>query len=252
MGYCAWLFGWLCLPRSASFPAEGAKDYAEVCRAPMDRTYLGAMKPSPLCLLLSAALALTACQSKTSETTAAEAPAAMPVTLLTPGPWRGKLAMQEAVIPFLFEVKMENGQPVLYLINKGLDVEQRLRCPKITQAGDSVTVRMPAANAALVLRADGADKLKGAWVKYNAKPPFRLPLTAMNEKAYLTATDNSPSSPDTFAPISGTWRVTFKKETGQTYPAVGIFRADTSGWNYTGSFLTSTGNYRYLTQTKHI
>ena len=129
-------------------------------------------------LLLSAALGTAACQSQTTETKAVQASAATPVLLLTPGPWRGELTVQGQQIPFLFEVKTEAGQLVVYLVNKGLDGEQRLRCPKITQAGDSVTVRMPTADAALVLRAGGAERLKGVWAKYDVKEPFRVPLVA--------------------------------------------------------------------------
>lgn len=198
-------------------------------------------------LLLGAALGTAACHSNTADTAAAGGTSNTPVTLLKAGPWRGELAAQGQQIPFLFEVKTEAGKPVVYLINKGLDGEERLRCPEITQAGDSVTVRLHVFDAALVLRADGADKLKGTWVKYDAKAPYRVPLVAMTEKQFVAATAKEPSAPEEFTNFDGTWRVTFKDETGKTYPAVGIFKADTSGWKYTGTFLTSTGDYRYLT-----
>lgn len=203
--------------------------------------------PRLACCLPGLALAMAACQSKTAETAAAKDSAATAVTLLTPGPWRGELAMQEQTIPFLFEVKMEAGKPVLYLINKGLDGEQRLRCPKITQAGDSVTVRMPTADAALVLRADGPGKLKGAWVKYDGQEPYPVPVKAMNEKEYAMATTNEPLEPEHFDSFDGTWSVAFKDKTNKTYQAVGLFKSDTTNWKYTGAFLTSIEDYKYLT-----
>jgi thiol-disulfide isomerase/thioredoxin len=194
---------------------------------------------------LGAAL-LAGCNSPSSSGSAEKATVSA-ASLLTPGPWHGELATQGQTIPFLFEVKTEASQPVVYLINKGLNGEERLRCDVISAAGDSVTIRLHVFDAALVVHADGKDKLKGAWVKYDSKTPYRVPLVALNETAYKAATANDPSSPpDGFPSIKGTWRVTFKDEKGDTYPAVGIFQPDTSDWHYRGTFLTTTGDYRYL------
>jgi thiol-disulfide isomerase/thioredoxin len=46
------------------------------------------------------------------------------------------------------------------------------------------------------------------------------------------------------ASFDGTWSVTFKGDDGETYPAVGIFKQ--KGNDVSGTFLTSTGDYRYL------
>ena len=199
--------------------------------------------------LPAAALALLAAacnpKSATTETAAANNPA-VAAALLTPGAWHGELAAQGQQIPFLFEVKTEAGKPVVYLINKGLNGEERLRCDEITAAGDSAAIRLHVFDAALVVRAAGPGKLRGAWVKYD-KAGYRVPLVASNETVYKAATANDPiSPPDGFSSIKGTWRVTFKDETGKTYPSVGIFQPDTSDWHYRGTFLTTTGDYRYL------
>ena len=190
---------------------------------------------------------LAGCNSPSTSGITEKGANASAAALLTPGPWRGELATQGQKIPFLFEVKTEAGKPIVYLINKGLNGEERLRCDEIAAAGDSVTIRLHVFDAALVVRADGKDKLKGAWVKYDTKEPYRVPLTAVTEGVYKAqAANDPPSPPDGFPNIEGTWRVTFKDETGKSYPAVGIFKADTSGWNYNGTFLTTTGDYRYL------
>jgi thiol-disulfide isomerase/thioredoxin len=195
------------------------------------------MKVLPLALLGAGLLA--GCNSApTSGTTENSTTSA--ATLLTPGPWRGELAIQGQKLPFLFEVKTEAGKPVVYLINKGLNGEERLRCDEISAAGDSATIKLHVFDAALVVRADGKDKLKGAWVKYDAKTPYRVPLAA-------TAGEPPADIPikDT-AYLGGTWKATFKD--GQdTYPAVGVFQQQ-DGW-VTGTFLTSTGDYRYLSGT---
>ena len=191
--------------------------------------------------LLVAALGLLAAacgQNTTLETAAATTSA---VALLTPGPWRGELATQGQQIPFLFEVKTEAGQPVVYLINRGLNGEERLRCPEIAAAGDSVTIRLHVFDAALVVRGAGQGELRGTWVKYDAKEPYRVPLVATAGDELLF---KDKGAADKRVSFTGTWQTEFRDETGKTYPAVGIFKQISA--DVTGTFLTTTGDYRYL------
>ena len=124
------------------------------------------MKSTSAYLLATAALGLglAGCSSPSTPASETAAGGATVPPVLTPGPWRGALAAQGQEIPFLFEVKTEADKPVVYLINQGLNGEERLRCDDIKSAGDSTTIRLHAFDAALVVRADGAGKLKGSWV----------------------------------------------------------------------------------------
>jgi thiol-disulfide isomerase/thioredoxin len=191
-------------------------------------------------LLGSAALlasVLTACNSGGDKNaTASEGgTAATTSPVLTAGTWRGVLSAQGQEIPFLFDVAQDGGKPTVTLRNG----EERLKLDEITTAGDSTTIRLGVFDAALVVRADGTDKLKGAWVKYDAKEPYRVPFTASKgEQKLFPVSANKPYSFD------GTWNVTFKGDDGETYPAVGIFKQN--GNDVTGTFLTTTGDYRYL------
>ncbi|RZK38922.1 MAG: hypothetical protein EOO57_03700, partial [Hymenobacter sp.] len=134
-------------------------------------------------LALLGATLLAGCNSAPTTGTA-ETSGTSAAALLTPGSWRGELAMQGQKLPFLFEVKTEAGKPVVYLINKGLNGEERLRCDEISAAGDSTTIKLHVFDAALVVRADGKGKLQGAWVKYDAKTPYRVPLVAITDSEY--------------------------------------------------------------------
>jgi thiol-disulfide isomerase/thioredoxin len=202
------------------------------------------MKVIPL-VLLGAGL-LAGCHSGTT-TGATETGTTSAAALLTPGPWRGELAIQGQQLPFLFEVKTEGGKPVVYLINKGLNGEERLRCDEISAAGDSVTIRLHVFDAALVVHTNPArSNMAGVWVKYDAKTPYRVPLTierlptdaGLSNPYYGNRRENPAKL------FNGTWRTTFSDEDGKSYPAVGIFNEDPG--KLTGSFLTTTGDYRYL------
>ena len=198
------------------------------------------MKSTPAYLLATAALGLGlgACSSPSSSSETAGGGAAAPV--LTPGPWRGALATQGQEIPFLFEVKTEAEKPVVYLINQGLNGEERLRCDDIKSDGDSTTIRLHAFDAALVVRADGQGKLKGTWVKYDSKTPYRVPFTASAGAQELFPAAKSAEQTGNFG---GTWRATFG-EGEERYPATGVFTQ--TGNSLKGTFLTTTGDYRYL------
>ena len=162
---------------------------------------------------------------------------------LKPGPWHGVLKTAGGqLIPFQFEVSgADEGQPlVVTLLNEGLNGEERLRCDDIKQAGDSTTIRLHTFDAALVVRADGPDKMRGVWVKYDSKTPYRVPFTATRGEQPLFP-PGAAGKPGAFG---GTWRATFRDEKGVSYPAVGVFKQQ--GRRVRGTFLTSTGDYRYL------
>ena len=198
------------------------------------------MKLTPAYLLATAALGLGLAGCSSPSTSSSETAAGGAAPVLTPGPWRGALATQSQEIPFLFEVKTEAEKPVVYLINQGLNGEERLRCDDIKSAGDSTTIRLHAFDAALVVRADGQGKLKGTWVKYDSKTPYRVPFTASAGAQELFPVAKSAEQTGSFG---GTWRATFG-EGKESYPATGVFTQ--TGNSVKGTFLTTTGDYRYL------
>ncbi|MCC3152150.1 TlpA disulfide reductase family protein [Hymenobacter sp. BT770] len=203
----------------------------------MTTTSLRVLAAATAGLSLLASCDSSSSKKESTDTRAADASAASPAGL-APGHWDGWVRAQNKAIHFEFDVAVENGKPVVYLINKGLGGAERLRCDEITSAGDSTTIRLHVFDAALVMRPDGADKLAGTWVKYDAKTPYRVPVVALHgQRPMPVAQPNTPN-------YTGTWRATFTEADGNTYPAVGIFKQD--GGAITGTFLTTTGDYRYL------
>ncbi|MCC3160829.1 TlpA family protein disulfide reductase [Hymenobacter sp. 15J16-1T3B] len=194
-------------------------------------------------LLGSAALLttlLTACNSggDKNATASEDGPPRIAGSELSAGSWRGVLKAQGQEIPFLFDVNEEGGKPTVTLRNG----DERLKLDEITTAGDSTTIRLGVFDAALVVYAHGPN-LEGAWVKYDAKEPYRLRFDARSGNVHriFGAVGEGGMATQSF---EGTWNVTFKGDDGETYPAVGVFHQE--GTDVTGTFLTSTGDYRYL------
>ncbi|AYA36949.1 TlpA family protein disulfide reductase [Hymenobacter oligotrophus] len=192
-------------------------------------------------LLGSAALlasVLTACNSGSDKTAADSVEKTSAASPLKTGPWRGTLKTQGQEIPFLFEVAEEGGKQVAYLINKGINGEERLKLDEISTAGDSTSIKLHVFDAALVVRPAGEGKLIGTWVKYDAPEPYRVPFEATQSNQLFGDAQGQAQN------FAGTWATTFKDDEGNTTPAVGIFKQN--GSEVTGTFLTTTGDYRYL------
>ena len=188
------------------------------------------------------ALAAVACQSNstTSENQAAsDAAGSNAATALSAGTWRGILSAQGQEIPFLFDVAQDGGKPTVTLRNG----EERLKLDEISTAGDSTTIRLGVFDAALVVRPDGTDKLKGAWVKYDGKEPYRVAFTATKGEQPLFSLGNSKAPHSSFK-VTGNWATTFQDVGGESYQAVGVFQQNKE--KVSGTFLTTTGDYRYL------
>jgi len=172
------------------------------------------------CVLL--ALLLFACQSpkKTAE--------------LHTGTWRGILHMQDQELPFTFRVTNDSGKYKAYLQNAG----EEIMLDEITITGDTVEMHLHIFDASLKAKIDG-HQLTGTFVKYYAMSA-NVPFTATHGENFRFVKNESVATSPNFA---GKYQLTFKSDE-ETYPSVGIVQQD--GNHLTGSFLTPTGDYRYL------
>lgn len=151
---------------------------------------------------------------------------------LSPGIWRGELNIQDQQLPFNFELIQDGEMYKAYLHN----AEERLLLDEINIAGDSVSIAMHIFDADIKAKIEG-DQLTGYWKKNYVKDyliPFRARLHQPHRFAHQYA------DPTAFV---GRWAVSlFHKE--DTSQAVAIFK--NQGEKVVGTFLTPTGDYRYL------
>ena len=153
------------------------------------------------------------------------------------GIWRATLKTESGVeIPFNFELSDTSGTKVIRIFNG----KERIKVDEITISEDSILIRLPLFDSEI--RAIKTNKgLSGKWIKhltdksvmmdFEAKPglDWRFPDAKPNEK--LT--------------VSGRWTTVFIGSEGKdTTLAVGEF--EQSGQKVTGTFLTTTGDYRFL------
>lgn len=148
------------------------------------------------------------------------------------GLWRGVIEMQGQQLPFGFEVQKTNE---LYQITV-LNAEERLSLDEIYISGDSVRIVMHIFDTELRAKiVDG--RLKGYFIK-NYDPVNKLPFYATYGDDFRFA-----YNAQTELNFSGTYSLEFQSAT-EKYVAVGIFKQNYA--TVTGTFLTPTGDYRYL------
>lgn len=163
-------------------------------------------------------LFLYSCTTKTSEFKA--------------GTWRGVLHLQGQEVPFLFDVERQGSTYKAYLRN---DTE-RILLDEISITGDTVNMVLHVFDASLKAKVEG-DKLSGTFIK-NYALDASIPFTATYGDSLLFANGS-----DATVDFSGKYQVTFYDEK-DTIPSVGVFKQN--GNSLKGTFLTPTGDYRYL------
>lgn len=154
---------------------------------------------------------------------------------LKTGPWRGVLEIQGQKIPFNFRIVNDFSKGYdAYLKNAG----EELLLDEVTMMGDSVNMVLHVFDAQLRAAVEG-NTLNGFFT-LNYNPGYKIPFNAtLGEEYRFKPTDTTAKATN----FSGKYQVVFVNETDTTQ-AIGVFNQ--TGNYATGSFLTSTGDYRYL------
>jgi thiol-disulfide isomerase/thioredoxin len=190
-------------------------------------------------------------------------------TAIPPGPWRGILKLEfnpvtsnprgeplpekvglefeeitEGQLPFNFEVTYVNEDSLFITIQNG---EENIVVDDIIWGRDRVTgddtirINFPVFDSYIRGKYMG-NVIEGEWVVTN-RENYRIPFVAYFGKDHrFTELTKAPA-----ADLTGRWATTFGIEGDDPYPAIAEF--EQSGNYLTGTFLTETGDYRYLEGT---
>jgi thiol-disulfide isomerase/thioredoxin len=154
---------------------------------------------------------------------------------LKTGIWRATVEIQGQELPFNFDlVKDDDGGYDMYIIN----ASERLLLDEIKIDGDSIDIGLHVFDANIKAKING-DSLLGTFIKnYDRKAD--VPFLAVHGQTYrFKKSEFSEEIPD----FSGKYEVDFITKNDTTV-AVGIFHQMKD--SVTGTFLTETGDYRYL------
>lgn len=153
------------------------------------------------------------------------------------GVWRFVLDSDGGAIPFLMEFVEENGRTIAFIRNG----EEKLLVDSLVLHADSVIIPLHIFDAALLARRQGGDTLEGQFIRFYV-PDKTMSFTAVRGQTYRFFPDSLQAEPA--FDFSGRWAVTFTKPDGRQIPAIALF--EQVGTALRGTFMTETGDFRYL------
>lgn len=154
---------------------------------------------------------------------------------LATGTWRGVLKTEAGhEIPFNFAVKNMAGNTQMTIINGA----ERLKVDGVSYSKDSVFILLPFDSELRVKQTNG--RLQGQWVRHLGERDVAMNFSAIPN--YPWRFFKKVATPK--ADVSGRWSATFVDKEGKKEVTVGEFKQ--TGPKLTGTFLTTTGDYRYL------
>lgn len=188
---------------------------------------------------------------------------------IPPGPWRGTLTLvpdpvtpnpkgqplpekvnltfdevSSGELPFNFEVKYKNEEEFYIEIKNGdetIEVTDISYGVDRSTAKDTIWINFPIYDSYIKGIYEG-NLIQGYWV-VNNRENYQIPFTARFGQDHRFTTLRKEPIMD----ISGRWETAFTEESGATEAAVGEFVQ--KGNKVTGTFLTETGDYRFLEGT---
>ncbi len=190
-----------------------------------------------------------------------------PYSHIAPGIWRGILELDvsqqapavqdgklqaqlnfeevtDGELPFLFEVIYDNDSAFHIEIING---QERIPVYDISfgrsksRAKDSIRIDFPVYDTHIEALVE-ADVMEGYWVVHY-RPNYRVHFVARHGQNWRFTTLRKPPVMD----LSGRWACTFGLAENEPYPAIAEFAQ--TGNQLLGTFLTETGDYRFLEGT---
>jgi len=159
---------------------------------------------------------------------------------LKPGEYRGVLlldSINKIELPFNFEVVVKGKKQEIIIKN----AEEKIIVNEISQKGDSIFFKMPVFDTEFRTKING-DDLEGFWLNNYRTTSRMIPFRAQYGQGL-----RFPSVPGKGIPMfDGKWEVTFSPGDKDSSKALGVFKhLEQTDFVY-GTFLTETGDYRFL------
>mgnify|MGYP001793785542 CR=1 FL=1 len=150
------------------------------------------------------------------------------------GQWRGVLQVSDTdELPFVFQLSSDSIEVYEMEIQNG---EERVVVNDIVVEGDSLFVQMPFFEG-YIKGSFTENEMKGEFIKESLSRIVPFSAIRTDSPRFV---DIQTATID----VSGNWKTTFQPDMEDEYPAKGVFQQ--SGNQVLGTFMTTTGDYRYL------
>ena len=153
------------------------------------------------------------------------------------GMWRGVLSLDtknHIDLPFTFNVFYVGGEPTITIFN----AEENIVVDEIKVTTDSAFFYMPVFDSEFRLKLFPG-MMQGKWINHSKKENNSIAFEAIFGQAQRFTPSSLVRSH-----FDGRWQTTFGYGTPDSSRAIGVFKQNMQ--KVTGTFLTETGDYRYL------
>lgn len=158
------------------------------------------------------------------------------------GKWHTEFQLSEtAILPVTFDLVKVKKSYVLYVIN----AEERIALNNIKIVADSIFIPFPTFDSELKAKINSKNNITGIWYNYSKGADYKIPFISKNGSYARFPNSTSNIS------VSGKWEVTFDYN-NDPEKAIGLFEHLTACVDcpeIKGTFLTETGDYRFLEGT---
>ncbi len=159
---------------------------------------------------------------------------------LKKGKWIAELKLNDTdVLPFNMLVE-KNGKSFDFSVVNGDEV---IPLDSSMVINDSVHLMFPFFNSELVFHVNNKKSISGYWKNFNKGGDYKIDFTSQRKK---TPRFSDAKKKTDGVNVNGRWEVEFEPNTTSSYPAIGIFEQEEGSSKVTGTFLTETGDYRFL------
>jgi len=154
--------------------------------------------------------------------------------ILSEGIWLGELEVQDnEILPFNFNLKKSDSGQLFIEIQNATEV---IKVEEVTLKNDSIVIRTPVFEGYIAGKFTETS-IQGEFIKESLNRI--VPFKAIFGKEERFRAEKKPQ-----INVSGIWEAEFSPNSADSYLGMGIFKQ--KGNKVTGTFRTTTGDYRYL------
>ena len=150
--------------------------------------------------------------------------------------YRAAIRIQDQELPFGIELKTLGGKEVIIIHN----AEEQIVIDELKSVGDSLFARLPIFDSEIHVKQIGKDSLSGYWYNYSKGKTHTFAAKAVSALDFSRFKGNGNVAKD----LSGRWEADFSPNSNDSSKAIGVFTQ--TGNHIQGTFLTPTGDYRFL------
>lgn len=156
---------------------------------------------------------------------------------LKTGPWRFELRTANAAVPFIIDFKQTNGV-LTATLNNG---KETIELNDIEATEKNVSIPLQTYEMSLELDPPKDGRMIGFLIRHNKNPKIKTPVVGFQGEDERFPEEKSKPKID----LNGRWKVTLTDEEDKKEEGVIVF--EQKGSELSGSILTPTGDYRYMT-----